>query len=707
MRSLRLMLLRAVSLCLCLALSSCQQSADNAMILDLATEKTNLSIPTLLSFTDGGFYVNGFPNDLRRADDGSVDISDFPRQIHWLTRHYVESVRTSHKGYPTIMPVYLPLTGAIDVASLSEWDGDYVQPEAPIQLIDVDPNSTEYGRRFPLQVSVTRHADSYRPQHLLQVLPTLGINLQPETTYAVIVTDQVPLPDEQQWQQHPQLTAALLPEQSEIEITVRAVSVYAPLRHFLQQQEDVTPASVVAATVWTTGNPVARFQRAAAQVARQATALTELPIGELQNIDDYPEYCVVSGVVELPGYQHGVPPYALLGGNIEWDDDGAPLQHYTRPAEFVLTIPKQITMPASGYPLLSYVHGAGGRAHQVYDRGEFDHFDITRYPYYIGKAGEGPAQIAAERGWASSGLAGHSSRDHIPQWGALNGVMVYNIFNPQGLAGNYMTMAWERIFFRRIVDRIQVNRSLCPEADPGPGREHFYFDSQLQVNLGQSQGNWISSLMVAADPRPYQGVIFSGAAGTWIRLFNNNPGFELSMNTLAISRVPVLNLDDAHPFLMLLQWLLGEVDTVTNLANLTHNPGKPPPHIIGFSGYNDYLLADTVQRPFFMALGSDLLGEDIATSDKRSFLPHITLSGARQLAYPAVNNTSFAEYGPRTNVVMRYRGNNPVLLYNGHEVLFQSDEIKHQYGCFLEQLSDGVDPLVSVGVVQGSPCLWP
>ncbi|MAQ24382.1 MAG: hypothetical protein CMK83_09175 [Pseudomonadales bacterium] len=106
-----------------------------------------------------------------------------------------------------------------------------------------------------------------------------------------------------------------------------------------------------------------------------------------------------------------------------------------------------------------------------------------------------------------------------------------------------------------------------------------------------------------------------------------------------------------------------------------------------------------------MALQTDLLGEDIGRTARRSFLPHITLGGARQLAYPASENAGFDGYGARTNVVMRYRGNNPVLLYNGHEVLFQSDAVKHQYGCFLEHLSQGVSPLVGMGWEQGGPCL--
>ena len=117
-----------------------------------------------------------------------------------------------------------------------------------------------------------------------------------------------------------------------------------------------------------------------------------LPVSELDTLDDYPGYCVIRGFVDLPSYQKGVAPYWLSGGEIEWNANGEPMEQRTRRAEFVLTIPKFTPMPAAGFPLLSYVHGASRNARQVYDRGEFDHVDLAHYPYYIGKAGEGPAQ---------------------------------------------------------------------------------------------------------------------------------------------------------------------------------------------------------------------------------------------------------------------------------------------------------------------------
>ncbi len=128
----------------------------------------------------------------------------------------------------------------------------------------------------------------------------------------------------------------------------------------------------------------------------------------------------------MPVYQKGKAPYIFGGGQVEWDDNGAPIEQSRRTTEFVVTIPKYISMPAAGFPLLSYVHGAAGVARQVYERGDFDYYDLSRYPYYIAKEGEGPSMIAAERGWASSGIGGHLSVNHLPEWDGAAILVGYN-----------------------------------------------------------------------------------------------------------------------------------------------------------------------------------------------------------------------------------------------------------------------------------------
>ncbi|RLU00580.1 MAG: hypothetical protein D9N11_12570, partial [Ketobacter sp.] len=327
------------------SLSGCKSTTSNNVEMKLNVAGTDVAVDsaTTNSTTAGNFYTNGFPTDLRLNADGSININDFPRRFHLLTNTYVNGIKKyiNIGGFHTVSPIYIPFTGAIDVAALPEWDLDYATAESPIQVVDVDPDSPEYGRRFPLDVTMTEKADSYRPVNLLQIIPTFGINLRPNTTYAAFVTDQVPLPEGNTLEQNEQLAGLLNPAEATVPLSSRALEVYAPLRDYLLQQ-GITGSSIMGATVWTTGDPTVKIR----QGAEYAASLPLAPTSNLQLLEDYPEYCVIEGYVDVPGFQRGAIPYVLGGGQVEWDDNGHPVQQYTRNAKFVVTIPKTQPMPA-------------------------------------------------------------------------------------------------------------------------------------------------------------------------------------------------------------------------------------------------------------------------------------------------------------------------------------------------------------------------
>src|SRR5690606_39040112 len=164
------------------------------------------------------------------------------------------------------------------------------------------------------------------------------------------------------------------------------------------------------------------------------------------------DYCAIGGTVEVPGSQKGPIPYLLTGGGIDFNEDGSPVQQYSRTAKFVVTIPKRTQMPEGGFPLLSYHHGAGGQANQVYTRGEHLYLSYKALvPVSVLNVGNGPSQMAAERGWASSGIQGHMGMGHLGIKGGGFGFFGYNVFNPVAFKYTYYQMVWERIYFRRFL----------------------------------------------------------------------------------------------------------------------------------------------------------------------------------------------------------------------------------------------------------------
>ncbi|HAU16328.1 MULTISPECIES: hypothetical protein [unclassified Ketobacter] len=683
-------------------LSACKSttSSNVAMKMNVAGTDASVNSATTNSPTAGNFYTNGFPTDLRLNADGSIDIDDFPRRFHILTNTYVNGIRKyiNIGGYHTVSPIYIPFTGAIDVTGLPQWGLDYATAESPIQVVDVDPGSPEYGRRFPLEVTMTEKADSYRPMDLLQIMPTLGVNLRPNTTYAAFVTDQVPLPAGNTIEQNGQLAGLLDPAQAEMPLPTRAIEVYAPLRDYMAQQ-GMAPASIIGATVWTTGDPTVKIRKG----AEYAASLPIAPATEMTLLEEFPEYCVVQGFVEIPGFQRGITPYILSGGQVEWDENGNPIQQYTRNAEFVVTIPKTQPMPAAGFPMLFYHHGAGGNAEQVFTRGKYlrTAIDIV-VPYKVLERGAGPSQIAAERGWASSGFGGHMSLDHLGLVLGF-GMFGYNVFNPVALHNNYYQMVWERTYFRRFLNQLEVDPALCPAADTA-GAPAFRINPDMQMLMGQSLGNWTSSLQLAADPDPFEGVLFTGMSGTWIKLFTDSAKFRLAMSAGVVNLLPGQELDEAHPFLMLMEWLMGGADVVPHMDTILRYPLKEAPHVLAISGINDGGSAEPTQRPHMLAVGVDLAGPDLGDTYDTTLFPHLEIGGATQLPYPVVNNVEVPGQGPRTAVVVRYE--NYVLPdRNGHHVTFDLEETKHQYGCFMEHLAQGRAPVVGEGWQQGGPCL--
>ena len=693
-------------LALALVLAACGGSDVRPVEMKMDLSGGNpYSSPTLNSFNDGRFFHNGFPTDLRRsAQTGRIDLSDFPRRLHPFTALYLDAIqnRIRPTGYPMVMPVYLPLTGPVDVAALPGADRDYTLASAPIQVVDVDADSVEFGRRFPLQVSLTTRVDPYRPADLLQILPTLGVTLRPNTTYAAFVTAAAPLRSGYTWQQNRQLEALLSPGLTNTGVPQQARERFAQLRAYLQQQ-GIAAQQVMAATVWTTGDPTQPLRQGAQYVSTlPAAAPTDLRL-----LSEYPDYCIIEGSVQIPGFQKGIAPYLLVSGDIEWNASGEPVQQYTRDGSFVVTIPKNQTMPAAGFPMLFYHHGAGGDADQVYTRGKYlgtgvDIIDETLTPS-IKEVGNGPSQIAAERGWASAGFGGHLGVDHM---GVILGfgTFPYNLYNPVAMLNSYHQMVWERVYFRRVLNQLELPSELCPEAIPNPVVNGFRFDADHYVVMGQSLGNWTASLQMAVDPDPFAGAVLTGVAGTWIRLMSNRDELKLAISTGVINQLPINPIDDTNPFMMLLEWTLAGVDPVVHMDSVLKNPVKPAPHILAVSGINDEGGYEPTQRPLLMALGLDLAGPDLGDDYDSTLFPHMAIAGSRALPYPVRANAAVPGQGNRTAVVVRYE-NTHRPDGDGHHVAFDLDAPKHQYGCLLQYLAQDLAPWVGEGWQQGGPCL--
>ncbi|MBI4208458.1 MAG: hypothetical protein HY538_01965 [Deltaproteobacteria bacterium] len=635
----------------------------------------------------GNFYDLPHPSNLRLDDRGHPMLEGFPNPRFLEVLDQMRGLAEEELvGWSPSGPIYLPLTGLIDTRSLSDNPEDYTSCEEPIVLVDIDPASVQRGRCFPIQVNFNLLADSYRRRWTLQVLPVPGIELLERTTYALILTDAVETPPGFVPSQPEILTQLLQGNNPGGDLGEKAVRVYAPLARFLEETDFMDPDRMVGATVFTTGFPTERLFKFAdwASHLPAPVANGRLKRSTLDLEEDLP-YCIYEGSWEVPLFQQGVPPYFSEGGEFKLDAHGNPVIVGYRTAPFVVTIPKT-EMPSEGFPLLFYIHERGGSSDEVYNLGPID--AAGNQP-----PGQGPALIAAEKGWASSGMAAHLSYEHIGPL-ALGGFALYNFLNPRALRDNFSQLVIEHLLFRRLMRDLTLDHSLCPKINTALSRDgKIRLHPNQVVIMGQSQGAFASGLLNAVDPLAAQGMILSGAGGSWIEFplgLEDPVDLQWVLENLIGRLPPGESLDVWHPVLALFDLSLGQSDVIHFLDRILRRPpqNRSAPHVFVISGHEDRITNSGSQRAFVASLGVDLIGPEVAENPEDQLLPVIELAGGDQLSYPASGNFFVPRQGPRTAGVVRYLEDG---IRHGHWVAFQLDEPKQQYGYFLETLiRDGI-----------------
>ncbi|MBZ0253721.1 MAG: hypothetical protein K8I02_10315, partial [Candidatus Methylomirabilis sp.] len=366
-------------------------------------------------------------------------------------------------------------------------------------------------------------------------------------------------------------------------------------------------------------------------------------------------------------FQDGTPPFLPTGGEFRLDAGGNPEARGGRDAPFVVTFPKR-AMPAAGFPLLFYVHGTGGLSTQVYARGEEDADGA------VDEDG-GPAEIAAERGWGASGMGGFLSVEHLGAL-SLDGYVYNNIFNPPAMRDNFMQMVAEHMLFRRLLLDLRVDPALCPGADASAAPDgRLRFDPGMNAVIGQSLGGFLTSLLMAVEPMPWQGAIPLATGGTWtlFPLEAEDPPLGELVEDLLLDLPEGEHLDPWHPVLAAVQMALGPSENTRFLRYVLRAPvrGRAAPHVLHIQGYKDLQTSTGLQRPVVSALGVDMVGPEVGPFPDGQILPAVLLAGGRQLPYPASLNVEVPGQGPRTAVVARYEEDG---VREGHYVSFQREE---------------------------------
>jgi hypothetical protein len=623
-----------------------------------------------------GFFGTPFPSDARRTPTGAPDFSGLPNPggVGFVDKS-IESAN-ERDGFDPTGAVYLrfdrelplprerPLTTTADVPGV--W------------LVDIDPDSTSYGRRVPAWVRGSDHHDGVRPAHLLQVLPVPGIGMQEGTTYAVLVERDIDHDGAVDFGTSRRLQA-LLSEPGDA--SDRWYAAMAPLRAALGDLK-LGPSQLAAATVYTTGRPTSElFDWVASAMKAPAPEL----VGELMREREHDDYVVLRGVMKMPMYQDGTPPHFFSGGRLILDENHAPVVQGYENALFYLSIPKG-DVPEEGLPHYFYVHGTGGKATQAIDRG------FREGPDDIPAPGSGVASWVAPLGYSTSCMAGTYSPDRIG-WRALDGYAAYMFFNPVAMRDNFRQMILEQVHFLRLLEDLAIDPKLVPEARVLSDDGQIRFSKTKRVVGGQSLGSYLSG-MIASVTGAFDGAILTGAGGSWIE-FGFGPKDPVDLTALLdiVAMPRGEELDRHHPFITAFQNAVGPADNTLYTPYVLRRPraGARVPHVLVIEGQRDLQVPINLQRALVLSVGADLVGRDVGKTTAEQLTPILPFGDLRHVPEGLKGNRRAPDGSPRTAVVTRHMEDGRL---EGHYVLFQRPEAQDQLKSFLQALLDEEVPFI-------------
>jgi hypothetical protein len=501
----------------------------------------------------------------------------------------------------------------------------------------------------------------------VSLLPLQGRPLAPNATYAAVVTSLVTDASGRALIA-PESLAALIDGRQPDGMSDQAFGAHVAALDALESA-GVPAASLRGLAVFRTQDPVVTLEAARdLALARPLPEITGLALAET-----FDDFCVYSGMTQMPDYQRGVLPYDEGGA---WDLEQPP---NLADARVVITVPR--SAPSGALPTVVMSRTGGGGDRPLVDRG----FRAESGGPPV-EAGTGPAREFAAVGWAGVSIDGPHGGPRNP--GMMDEqFLMFNVNNPEAMVDNVRQSALELALAAHVMNALTVDATDCPGVD---GMVTF----EARALMGHSMGATIAPLTFHVEPL-YDALILSGAGGSWI------------MNVVH-KESPVVVRPFAEALLGITgRWMLHEHDPILGILQWAGESADPPAYASRFEGGRNVLMLQGIIDTYILppmanatslSYGLDLGGQSLDAEEPGldRFTPLealLPLSGGEVMPLPASGNRD----GATTVVVQHLEGG----IEDGHEVVFQTDAPKAQYRCFLATLSAGETPAVPA---LGSAC---
>ncbi|MEC7752013.1 MAG: hypothetical protein VX405_10960 [Myxococcota bacterium] len=630
------------------------------------------------------FWSLPLPSDLRRKADGSYGLLDWPvDQPSELVALWLAAADAELRhGWGLNSGIFVPLSGAIDPTSLPGNAAATLRSDATVYLVDLSPESPDFGRRLALEVEFDADGDNYGPAHLITAVPVPGHTRRPSTRYALVVTDGVLDLEGKPIGPSRSLYHGLFnPDAADPALADHLTGIAD-----LLEAQGQDPRKIASLAVFTTMDNSADIRKLAAWAREQP--LPELS-SDWQVAEDYEGFQVLTNAVALPVVQNGERPYANVGeGLIQWGDDDQPLVTEYQDVRLALAIPK-MAAPAAGFPLTLYMHGSGGEWYQGIERGPKDEVENPSPP----APGLGPAYWLAQRGVATLGFdfSLHGNRHSPPD---TSGLVLYNITgNPQTTLHNFKVAVMELVFLARVAGSIKVPAALAVGLDAGGAEDGLItINGERLTAMGQSMGSTLGAVWSTVDTQ-VKGLVFAGAGGLLTEIgtkatepFEVRPMLELLSS-------PGREFTHSRPLLNAFQNLWDYVDPVAHMRHVVSEPheGIAPKHVLMPSGVRDGYFHPRAETGFAVAGMLPLAGPSV-----EPILPDSqSLRGIAPVSYPVR-----ASLNGRAAAVSHW--NAPFDL--GHYVVFNKETARYQYTCFLASVGKESGAAIPEPKSWNAPC---
>lgn len=621
------------------------------------------------------FFDHPFPSDARTDADGTARYTGWPNPFEVkLLAEYVAATKGLFKGFSPVGTTYFRFTAPVDASTLPADPPASLNADSAVQIIDVDPKSSEKGVRHLAQMRFQKPEAIYIPANTLAVLPMIGAPLRPSTKYAIVVTKKIraegggAIEPSADLQEVLGLTAAT-------DRTKAVRDAYAPAIAELATA-GIAKENIAHLAVFTTDDPTAETFALLDDVKTQTAPSAKDFVAKETNAD----YDIYEGNYgPTPLYQQGTAPFSKPadGGAIVFEN-GKPKLVSTIDLRFALVVPNatKCPAPAGGYPIVLYAHGTGGD--------------------YRSFVSDGTGAALAQRCLASMGIDQvlHGTRPGAPPESDPNHdskieLYFFNFENPLAARTHNRQAAADVVQQARLFTE---GGAKVPAAVSKTGAD-ISFDGTKVMFFGHSQGGLNGPLFLAGSDLARGGVLSGAGSVFGIALLEKTKPVDIPAAVRFLAKLggedESKELDIYHPVITLAQAMVDVADTIHYGRSIIKEPraGHSPKSIYQTEGIAADGSGDTYAPPKGIEMLALSIGLPRVAPGVRP-IQEAQWAGLADVTIPGEGLSGNLAGGKATGVLAQFT---PPGTSDGHFVVFRVPEAKAQAAEFCKALA--ADPV--------------